>query len=98
MQGCVDGLGERKQPLALPFGLDSLSRVEDDAVILIGAQGLLQATLAAQCDPAEIDVAEVGASQSEFNQAFSQPIIQRRNDTRQLMGRDPWPSMLCASW
>ena len=81
-----DRVGERQQVLAhllrfLAIGL------EDDAVVLVGGQRLLVASLRAEGDPAPFHLRQVEFVVGQFDDAQRQQVVQRRDQMGQLVGR-----------
>ena len=61
---------------------------EDDAVILVGAEGLLVAAFRAKGQPGPFDAREIVVVEGELDDAAGQRVVERRDELRQLLGAD----------
>jgi hypothetical protein len=76
----------QETPLHPRRPLGGIGRHEDDAVILVGAEGLLVAPFGTKGQPGPFDAVEIVLFQIELDDAAGQRIVQRRNELGQLFG------------
>ena len=86
IQRLVDGGGKWQQAFARFLRRHAGRQAEDQAVVLIGGEGLLEPTFAAERDPAKAKITEPMSRQLDLEYTLRQAVVQRRDELRQLLG------------
>jgi hypothetical protein len=84
----VDVLGELEQAQLEGFLVGPLGQHVDDAVILVGGQGLLVAALGAEGQPGVFDAVQVVAVEVELEDAAGEGVVEGRDELGELLGAD----------
>ena len=84
----IDALRQRQQGFAQAIGLAAPGQHKQDAVVLIGLEGLLLATLAAERQPGKGQVRRARFRQHQFDSAACHVVVEQRDDLRELGDRD----------